>query len=88
MTVNLLIVATNKYISFLPALIASAEKYFLKDCKVTYHVFTDQTDKCPPADNIKTHCIEHKPHPYPTLYRYHFISAYEEELKADYHFLH
>jgi len=41
--VGLLIVATGRYINFVPGLIDSANKHFLKDHKVTYFVFTDDT---------------------------------------------
>lgn len=39
--IGLLIVATGKYVSFVPELVTSAEKYFCKGHKVTYFVFTD-----------------------------------------------
>jgi Glycosyltransferase family 6. len=48
--VGLLIVATGKYITFVPPLIESANKYFCKNHKVTYFVFTDGI--LPVADNI------------------------------------
>ncbi len=40
-TVGLLIVATGKYIDFVPSLIASARKHFCTNHDVTYFVFTD-----------------------------------------------
>lgn len=39
--VGLLIMATGKYINFVPEFIDSAQKYFLKNHDVTYFVFTD-----------------------------------------------
>ncbi len=39
--IGLLVIATGKYISFVPSLIASADKHFCKDHKVTYFIFTD-----------------------------------------------
>ena len=41
MKTGLLIIATNKYISFLENLIASADKFFLKDNDVEYFIFTN-----------------------------------------------
>lgn len=89
MRISLLIVATNKYIQYVPALLESAKTYFMKDCEVTYHVFTDQNHECLNSINVRRHEIAHKPHPYPTLYRYHFFGSYSEALektKADYFF--
>jgi len=89
MRVSLLIVATNKYIQYVPALLESAKKYFMNDCEVIYHVFTDQHHECLNAINVRRHEIEHKPHPYPTLYRYDFFRRYMKELersKSDYFF--
>lgn len=40
--VGLLVVATGKYIQFVPPLIESARKHFLKNHRVTYFIFTDQ----------------------------------------------
>jgi histo-blood group ABO system transferase len=39
--VGLLVMATGKYITFVPPLVASADKYFCKNHDVTYFVFTD-----------------------------------------------
>lgn len=40
--IGLLVVATGKYIQYVEPLVASAEKFFLKDHNVTYFIFTDQ----------------------------------------------
>lgn len=42
--VGLLVMATGRYINFVPPLIDSAEKYFCKNHNVTYFVFTDNPD--------------------------------------------
>lgn len=39
--VGLLVIATNKYISFVDQLVFSADKWFLLNCNVTYCVFTN-----------------------------------------------
>lgn len=92
--VNLLIIATAKYIDFLPDLINSAEKYFLKDCKVIYNVFTDRQNDVREmfknsaiSKKLLTHEIDHYPWPYTTLYRYHFFKINFMEMKpSDYYF--
>ena len=92
--VNLLIIATNKYTQFLPALLESAEKFFLNDCKVIYNVFTDQETvvrdlfkDSPISKKLLTHEVEHYHWPYSTLYRYHFFKIHFLQLKqADYYF--
>ena len=42
MKVDLLIIATNKYIRFLQLLISNADTFFLKGQEATYFVFTNK----------------------------------------------
>lgn len=91
--VALLIVATNKYVQFLEQLLDSADKFFLKECEVTFHVFTDRTlDAFDVVKNkryferVKIHKVEHKPFPFPTLHRFHFFQANRDYLQADHFF--
>lgn len=94
MEVNLLIIATNKYTCFLNDLLDSAYQNFLKDDKVTYHIFTDQVHEINYLlehkeyyRHIIVHEIEHKPYPYTTLYRFHFFKKYKKKLgNPDAHF--
>lgn len=67
--VGLLVVATGKYISFVPKLIESAEKHFCTDHNVTYYVFTD--GQMEQSENLVV--IPHKRlgWPYDTMMRYH-----------------
>lgn len=81
MKVNLLIVATGKYVKFVANLINSADTFFLNDCdNVEYHLFTDD------MTYHEYHYIEHKPWPHSTLNRFHFFKKYEQYLDADYLF--
>jgi histo-blood group ABO system transferase len=66
--VGLLIMATGKYTTFLPALCASADKYFLPNHERTYFIFTD--GHVPESDNIVR--IEQKRlgWPYDTMMRF------------------
>lgn len=88
MKVNLLIVATGKYIQFLPGLLESAEKHFLKGHDVHYCIFTDYLGGLLNAEiegKATIYPIEHKPWPWATLKRFHFFQLYQEDLpKSDY----
>lgn len=50
--VGLFIVATGRYIQFIPALIQSAEKYFLPDHDRVFIVFTDHMEQLPQQRNV------------------------------------
>jgi len=67
--VALLIVATGKYIQFVPPLVESAEKYFCKEHNVTYFVFTDQ-EPIPLPNTVYTY-QERLGWPFDTMKRYH-----------------
>ncbi len=86
--VALLIIATGKYMDFLENLLESINTYFLRDCDVEYHIFSDTVKFIGTYPNRTTfHFIEHKPFPYSTLNRYHFFKKYKEELlNYDYYF--
>lgn len=94
MRINLLLIATNKYIQFLPALIQSLEENFLKDCDVIYNIFTDDEKEVQfmfagtfASKSIVTHKIDHYEWPYVTLYRYHFFAIhFNKMVKSDYYF--
>jgi histo-blood group ABO system transferase len=69
LNIGLLIVATNKYTSFIPPLIASADPYFVPGHHRTYFVFTNHVDQIPKQNNIVTIYQEPLPWPYITLLR-------------------
>lgn len=78
-SVTLFCIATGKYDIFIPPLLESAEKYFLPNMDKKYVVLTDK-------DEIKTP-IKHKilsgvhiPFPGATLYRYHWMIKYQDEV--------
>lgn len=83
---SLLIIATNKYIDFLPALVKSVDEYFLQDTVI--HIFTDKKQDVsamfPFRDDIRLHKIDHKPWPYATLYRFHFFQQYMSKIEGEY----
>jgi histo-blood group ABO system transferase len=69
MNIGLLVIATNKYITFLDPLVESINKYFLINHNVTIFCFTNIVDH-KSADNVKIVEQEHMPWPLPTLKRY------------------
>jgi histo-blood group ABO system transferase len=78
--VGLLIVATGKYISFVPPLIASAEHYFCPGHEVTYFVFTDGT--LPEHPHVVTIPQDKLGWPYDTLMRISFYHQHRALLQA------
>lgn len=90
MRVDLLIVATNQYIKFLPDLIESVNKHFMTDQKVIIHVFTDRRPEAAKLlnyqKNIFFHLVDHKPWPYATLNRFHFFKKFIKMITGDYVF--
>lgn len=79
MKIGLLVIATNKYISFLNDLLSSADEYFLPDQNVEYFVFTDHKvigiESKRKINLVKT---KHKPWPWMTLGRYEIFSSNAE----------
>ncbi len=87
--IGLLIVATGRYIDFVPPLLKSAEKYFCPNHTVTYFVFTDGIIKCSPEISKKIVRIEQKRLGWPqdTLMRFSMYHAHREKFaKMDYLF--
>lgn len=94
MKIGLFIVCTGKYHVFIDQLFTSISKYFMVDHLIDIILITDR-----PNDDFKTYDrilittvpVQHKPFPYPTLYRYkYFLEAYQymlvNEIKTDYLF--
>lgn len=83
--IGLLIVATGKYIQFVPSLIESSKRHFCKNHNVSYFVFTDQAFHV--SDNV--YRIEQKRlgWPFDTMNRYHIYNNSREILaQQDYLF--
>lgn len=87
MNIGILSIATGKYVKFLRPLYESIQKFFLKDHKKTFIIFTDNvefvTSLCQEL-NIKNQIfqIERKGFPGDTLYRYHHFHSAREKLKS------
>lgn len=85
--VGLLIICTNKYLSFLENLIKSADVHFLKNQDVTYFVFTNKDVDVLSNRNIVRITVEHKEWPWMTLGRYKIFSENSDKLsEMDYLF--
>lgn len=80
--VGFLIIATGKYDTFLKPLIDSIEKWVLPKNKKYYNIFTDKKIELN-IENYRVFPIEHRPFPYPTLYRFHFFNKYFNEILGD-----
>ena len=94
MKINICIVATHKYIKFLPKLIDSIEKYWMTDLPTDLHIFTNRIKDCDmllsqtdfTRGNINYHEVDHQPWPYATLYRFHFFKKYMAKITGHYVF--
>jgi hypothetical protein len=85
MKICFLLIATNKYISFLPQFIDSARKHAFKNHEVDFTLFTNHTTIKEINANIVN--IPHEPWPMPTLKRYdYFYSQRDKLLEYDYLF--
>jgi histo-blood group ABO system transferase len=78
--VGLLVIATNKYTRFLQPLISSADEFFLKDCEVTYFIFTNKDIDIQSSRNIVKIDVNHKEWPWMTLGRYKIFSESSDKL--------
>ncbi len=78
--IGLLIIATNKYVSFLHNLIDSADKYFLNEQDVTYYIFSNENVTIDSKRNVILTKIEHREWPWMTLGRYSIFNKFQEKL--------
>jgi histo-blood group ABO system transferase len=83
--IGLLIIATNKYTTFIEPLIKSADDNFLNNQEVIYFIFTNKSLELNSKRDIKYINVEHKDWPWMTLGRYKIFSDSHDELsKMDY----
>lgn len=81
MKVAFVIIATNKYIQFVPPLLDSIYKYFLPDTEKDCYVFTDQTDYNLGYNTEKIN-ISPKGWPGDSYYRYHYFLSIKDTLQT------
>jgi len=89
--VSINIIATNKYINFLPDLIKSIDGFLFKDSTILIIVHTnsniDEINSGSPRIKILKNEIEHEPWPYTTLKRFHYFNKAKALIeKSDYSF--
>jgi histo-blood group ABO system transferase len=77
--VGLLIVATGKYICFVPPLIESAKKHFCRNQQITYFVFTDQ--ELPSSEDVVRIEQQRLGWPYDTMMRYQIYLDHWQKLR-------
>lgn len=83
--IGVLIIATNKYISFLQPLITSADSHFLLEQDVTYYIFTNKKIEIKTNRKVVFIEVSHKDWPWMTLGRYKIFTDNQHELsKMDY----
>lgn len=80
MKIGLLIIATNKYVTFLQPLISSADQFFLNNEDVTYYIFTDKDIEIDSFRKVVKINTEHKDWPWMTLGRYKIFTDNSEYL--------
>lgn len=80
MSVGLLIIATNKYVSFLQPLIESADKFFLLNQEVTYFIFTNVDTEIKSSRSVVKIRVNHKDWPWMTLGRYKIFTENSDKL--------
>lgn len=78
--IGLLVMATGKYIDFVPSLVKSADVYFCKNHEVTFFVFTDGTADLP--KNVVTIYQPRMGWPFDTMMRYHVYYLNQDEYEG------
>ncbi len=94
MKIQICIVATAKYIKFLPKLLDSIQQYWMTDLQTDVHIFTNRVKDCDMllSQNefdrgvIQYHEVEHNAWPAATLYRFHFFKKYMRHITGHYVF--
>jgi histo-blood group ABO system transferase len=74
--VAVLVPATQRYTVFVPPILESYEKFFLRDCSVEVIILTDLPEKV----NARTLHIPHQKWPGVTIRKFHYLCQYAKEL--------
>lgn len=81
MNIGVIVIATNRYIQFVPDLVESINTYFLTEHDVEIFLFTDGE-----LDGVTVIPTEHRPWPWMTLGRYHLIQQLDQCPPKDYYY--
>lgn len=79
--IGITVMATGKYIQFVPPLVESAKKHFCTNHNVTFYVFTDQD--FPSTDNIVTIYQGRLGWPFDTMMRFHAYALQKDLLSRE-----
>ena len=80
MNIAFLLIATNKYVSFLQQFINSADEFAFKNHNVTYCIFTNNQIPIQSKNSIKYFTILGEKWPAPTLKRYNYFTEQKNNL--------
>lgn len=82
--VGLVIICTGKYDIFVQPLIDSADRYFFKGHDIDIYLFSDREIlvNMPDRFTCKRFDVPHMPFPFPTLYRYKWMTQYADQMTA------
>lgn len=81
-TVAILYICTGEYAIFWKEFYESYEKFFLRECRKTYFVFTDYQKSYFDNPNVEVIYQERLGWPYDTLMRFDIFSRIEDDLKG------
>jgi len=86
--VGIILIATGKYNRFIQPLLDSADKFFFEGKNVDVYLFADKEfrGEAPARMSLIYINIPHLPWPYPTLYRYKWITENKNVITSDYVF--
>jgi histo-blood group ABO system transferase len=82
--IGLVVICTGHYDVFLQPLIDSADKYFMGGHEVDFYLFSDKDYPLDMPEGIALHqmSVPMLPFPFPTLYRYKWMTQYADRLTA------
>ena len=89
MTIGLCLIVTGRYDYFLSRLLESLDTHFFPKHEVIIYLFWDKkyyTLKLPKRFSVVCIPTEHKPFPFPTLYRYKYFTRAVDKIHSDYLF--
>lgn len=83
--IGIILISTGKYDQFLKPLIDSIDKYFFTGQNIDICIFSDKDVVLPEYDRLYIYQmnVPHLPFPYPTLYRYKWITEFSHWLTAE-----
>lgn len=83
--IGIILICTGKYDQFLKPLIDSIDKYFFTGQNIDICIFSDKDPVLPEYDRLYIYQMDvpHLPFPFPTLFRYKWITEFSHWLTAE-----